>query len=122
MSDEQVNDQIQRRLSYFIAQIGSKEALEQYYGKTGTEIKDEMKTPIKEMMLADGMKDEIVGGYKISPREVKKFFNNLPPDSLPYYNTEVEVAQILIYPKPSEKEIEKAGAPWTPGRVPEMKE
>lgn len=108
VTSEQVNDQIDRRLEFFVKQIGSKEALEKYYEKTIPEIKDEMKDPIKEMLLIGKMKDEVMSGFQISPRDVRKFFNSLPPDSLPYYNTEVELAQILIYPEPNDEEILKA--------------
>ena len=57
-------------MDYFISQIGSKEKLETYYGKTITEIKDEMRDPIKEMILVQQMKDKIISKVKISPTEV----------------------------------------------------
>lgn len=108
ISDETIDGDINRRLAYFISQIGSKEALEDYYGKTIGEIKDEMKAPIKEMKLAEMMKNQVVGDVRVTPKGVKEFFHNLPKDSLPFYNTEVEVSQIVIYPKPTDVAIEKA--------------
>lgn len=108
VTDEQVNGEINRRLNYFISQAGSKEALEKYYSKTITEIKDEMKDPIKELLLVRQMKDKIVGSQKVSPKEIREFFETIPIDSLPFYNTEVEVSQIVIYPKPTDDEERRA--------------
>jgi len=108
VSDEEVEADISQRMNYFIQQIGSKEALEDYYHKSVTEIKDEMFDPIREMKLIERMKNQIVGTYKISPTEVKEFFEKIPKDSLPYYNAEIEVAHILMWPKPTKEEEEKA--------------
>ena len=107
---DEINSEINRRMEYFISQIGSPEALEKYYEKSIAEIKDEMRDPIKEMILIRRMKDEVIGNYSISPAEVKKFFNNIPKDSLPYFNTQVEVAQLLMFAKPTEEEHAKAKA------------
>lgn len=108
VTDEQVENEINRRMDYFVSQIGSKEKLEAYYGKTVTEIKDEMHDPIKEMILAQEMKDKIISKVKISPTEVYDFFKGIPVDSLPYYNTEVELAQLLLYVKPADVDDKKA--------------
>jgi peptidyl-prolyl cis-trans isomerase SurA len=108
VSDDEVNRDIDRRIEYFISQIGSKEKLEDYYGKSISEIKDEMHDPIYEMMLVQQMKDKILSKSRISPTEVNDFFNTIPPDSLPYYNAEVELSQIVLYVKPSEADDKKA--------------
>ncbi|MBC8343492.1 MAG: peptidylprolyl isomerase [Bacteroidetes bacterium] len=108
VEDDEINSEISRRLDYFVSQIGSREALEKYYDKSIAEIKDEMREPIKEMILIRRMKDEVVGSYSISPSEVKKYFNSIPKDSLPYFNTQVEVAQLLIFAQPTAEEHEKA--------------
>ena len=108
ITDEQVDNEINRRMDYFVSQIGSKEKLEAYYGKTMTEIKDEMHDPIKEMILVQEMKDKIISKVKISPTEVYDFFKGIPVDSLPYYNTEVELAQLLLYVKPADVDDKKA--------------
>ena len=108
VSDDEIDDEIERRLEYFIMQIGSKEKLEEYYDKSVAEIKEEMWEPIKEQKMVQGMKAEILKNIQVSPKEVKKFFNDIPNDSLPYYNTEVEVAQIVIFPEPVKEEKENA--------------
>jgi peptidyl-prolyl cis-trans isomerase SurA len=108
VTDEQVENEINRRMDYFISQIGSKEKLEEYYGKTIPEIKDEMRDPIGEMIMVQQMKDKILSKVKISPTEVYDFYKSQPVDSLPYYNTEVELAHILIYVKPSDADDKRA--------------
>lgn len=110
VGDDEINSEINRRIDYFVSQIGSREALEKYYDKSIAEIKDEMRDPIKEMILIRRMKEEVIGNYSISPADVKKFFNNIPKDSLPYFNTQVEVAQILIFAQPTAEEHDKAKA------------
>jgi peptidyl-prolyl cis-trans isomerase SurA len=108
VTDDQVNNEVDRRMEYFISQIGSKEKLESYYNKTVAEIKLDMFEPIKEMILIDQMKEKVIGKSNVSPSEVEDFFKNIPTDSLPYYNTEVEIAQILIFPKATVEEDLKA--------------
>jgi peptidyl-prolyl cis-trans isomerase SurA len=108
VSDEQVEGEINRRMDYFISQIGTKEKLEAYYGKSISEIKNEMQDPIREMIMVQEMKDKILSRVKISPTEVYDYFKSLPNDSLPYYNTEVELSQILLYVKPTETDDKKA--------------
>ena len=108
ITDEQVNGEIGRRLNYFISQAGSEEALEKYYNKTIPEIKEEMRVPIKEVLLVRQMKEKIIGKQQVSPKEIQEFFEKIPKDSLPFYNTEVEVSQIVIYPKPTVDEQRRA--------------
>ncbi|HPD65753.1 MAG TPA: peptidylprolyl isomerase [Bacteroidia bacterium] len=110
VSDAEISGEIDKRLQYFINQLGSKEALEKFYEKTIPEIKDEMREPIKEMKLVQMMRQKIVGDVFVSPAEVKKFFNQIPEDSLPYYNTQYEIAQIVFFAKPTEEEHQKARA------------
>ena len=108
VSDEQVNSEIGSRLKYYISQVGSVEKLETYYNKKITEIKDEMREPIREVLLVRQMKEKILSKQQVSPKEILDFFKQIPPDSLPFYNTEVEIAQIAIFPKPTKEEEQRA--------------
>lgn len=102
VSDAQVESEMNRRLDYFIAQVGSEKRLEQYYKKSMIEIKTEFREIIKEQLIAQSMQSTITGGVKVTPEDVKNFYNSLPEDSIPMVNSEVEVAQILINAKQSE--------------------
>lgn len=108
VGDEEVEMEIDRRLSYFIAQIGSERKLEQYYKKSIKEIKEEFRTTIKEQMVSQRMQGKIGAGTTITPKEVKAFFKKIPEDSIPIIESEVSYAQILMYADESEEEINAA--------------
>lgn len=98
VSDSDVDNEIDRRMRYYIAQLGSEEAFEEYYGKTVETYKFELRDDIRELILVQRMQSQIVGGVTVSPQEVKDFFNSMHPDSLPLIPSEVEVGQIVIVP------------------------
>lgn len=102
VSDDQVEQELDQRIRYFSSVVGSQEKLEAYYGKSILEIKEEFRDQIRERQMADRMRANIVEGIKVTPSEVAAYFHSLPPDSLPYFNTEVEVMQLVIYPKVNE--------------------
>ncbi|RYY56492.1 MAG: peptidylprolyl isomerase [Chitinophagaceae bacterium] len=101
VSDEDVEATLDQQVRYFINQVGSKEALEEYAGKTIYQLKDDSRVTIRERKLAEAMQEKIVGGVKITPTEVKAYFDKLPKDSLPYFESELEVGSIVVYPKAS---------------------
>lgn len=96
--DEEVDANIDQRIRYFISMAGSQERLEQQMGKTIYQMKDENREMIKETMIADRMKGQILSSVKITPTEVKKYFDKIPLDSLPYFPATVEIGQIVIEP------------------------
>lgn len=99
VTDEEIDMQIERRLRYFISMIGSREKLEEFYGKTVVEIKEEFKPQIREMILAQKMQEKITANVTISPREVQDYFAKIPADSIPYFDAEVEIGQIVMFPE-----------------------
>ena len=101
VTDEEVEAELDQRIRYFISQFGTQEQLELVAGKTIYQIKDEARESIKENKLATAMQKKIVENVKITPTEVKNYFDKIPKDSLPYYESELEVGQILVYPKAS---------------------
>lgn len=102
VSESQVDGEIDRRIRYFVAQFGSPEALEKYYNKSIVEIKDEFKDLIREQMLVQMMQGKITENVTISPSEVRKYFNDLSADSIPYVESEMEIGQIVVIPQASE--------------------
>jgi peptidyl-prolyl cis-trans isomerase SurA len=99
VSDEEVEAELEQRIRYFINLLGSRGALEKYAGKTIYQIKDDSRQAIKERKLAEAMQQEIIRHVKITPAEVRSFFESIPKDSLPLFDSELEVGQIIIYPK-----------------------
>lgn len=110
VTDGQVESELDRRLRYFISQIGSEKALEAYYKKSIDQIKSELRTSLEEQLLIQTMQDKITADVSITPAEVAEFFNSFPKDSLPLINSEVEVAQIVMYAPISEESKEAAKA------------
>jgi peptidyl-prolyl cis-trans isomerase SurA len=99
VSDMQVEQVLERRLRFFIQQIGSREQLEAYYGKTIDELKDEFRPLVREQELSQRMDAQITKNVRITPAEVRRYFRNLPADSIPMVESEVELSQIVIMPK-----------------------
>ncbi|MGN6533093.1 MAG: peptidylprolyl isomerase [Ginsengibacter sp.] len=101
VSDEDVNAEIDNRIRYYINNYGSKEILEQIAGKTVFQLKEEFRPVIRDQKLAQAERDKIVGDVRITPKEVEAYYNKIPKDSLKFYESQLEVGQIVIYPKPS---------------------
>jgi peptidyl-prolyl cis-trans isomerase SurA len=115
VSEDQVNSELDQRIRFFEQQIGGKEKLEEFYGKSIAEIKDEFYTLIESRMKADQMKATITGDVSITPKEIKKYYNNLDKDSIPLVGSKVEVAHITKQPKVSadiKKETKDKLAQW----------
>ncbi len=101
ITDEEVDADIDNQIRFFINQYGSKEEVEKVAGKSLYQLKEDFKEGFRDRKLATSMRNKIVEGIKITPNEVKAYFESIPKDSLPFYETEVEVGQILSYPKAS---------------------
>lgn len=108
VSEGEVELELEQRLNYFINQIGTEEKLVAYFGKSIVEIKEDMRDAVLEQILMQRMQSEVVKGMSITPKEVKEFFNELPKDSLPYVDSEIELSQILIYPKTNDDAVYQA--------------
>jgi peptidyl-prolyl cis-trans isomerase SurA len=106
VSDEEIEAELDQRIRYFVNQYGGKEALEMIAGRTVFQMKEDFRQTIKERRLADAMRQKIVGNIKITPNEVKIYFDKIPKDSLYFYETELVVGQIVVYPKAG-RELEK---------------
>lgn len=105
VNEAEVEVELEQRISYFINQIGSEEKLIEYFGKSVLEIKEDMRDAIRDQLLMQRMRMQITADADITPKEVKEFYNKLPPDSIPNIDSEVEISQIVIYPSSSEEAI-----------------
>lgn len=101
VSDDEIDADIDNRIRYFINQYGSKEEVEKIAGKSIYQLKEDFKENIKEQKLAASMRNKIVDNITITPNEVRTYFESIPKDSLPYYESEIEMGQIIGYPKAS---------------------
>ena len=98
VSDTELDTELSRRMSFFIQQFGSEQKLEEFYGKRTNVIKDEMRSDVQEQMLAERMAQKVTGDTKVSPAEIRDYYNSVPVDSLPLIESEVELQQLVRKP------------------------
>lgn len=109
VTDGEVDRNTTQRMQMIIQSNGnSPEELERAYGKTLDQIKLELRDQIREQMLANEMSQKITKDITITPSEVKRFFNKIPSDSLPYYDADAEIGQIVKVAKISPDREEDA--------------
>ncbi|GAB3335978.1 peptidylprolyl isomerase [Larkinella ripae] len=95
VDDKLIDNQMDSRMSYMVQQFGSEKNLVEAYGKSIEALKSELRAEVKEQMLGQRMQTKITDEVKVSPNEVRKFFNSIPTDSLPYIPAEVEIGHIV---------------------------
>ncbi len=107
VSDAQVEAEMDRRLRHYIGLLGSPEKFEEFYQKSILEFKDELREQVKELLMVETVQDKITRDVKTTPTEIKAFFKEIPQDSLPFINSEVELSQIVKLPPVNREETEK---------------
>jgi peptidyl-prolyl cis-trans isomerase SurA len=101
VTDEEVETEIDNQIRGFIGQYGSKDELERVAGKTIYQLKEDFKEGFKDRKLAQAMRNKVVSDIRITPNEVRAYYDKIPKDSLSLYESEVEISQIVTYPKAS---------------------
>ena len=112
VKDDDVDQEVERRMRYYVQRAGSQEKLEQFLGKSVIQYKDEIRPDIRELLTAQRMQQKITEKVNVTPQDVRNYFNAIPKDSLPKINKVVEIAQIQVDPKlnKDEKELSRAKA------------
>jgi peptidyl-prolyl cis-trans isomerase SurA len=106
VKDDEVDNDVDRRMRGMIQRAGGQERLEQFLGRSVIQYKDEIRPDIKEALVAQKMQQKITTNVNTTPQDVKKFFDAIPKDSLPSFNKEVEVGEIVFQPKLTKDEKE----------------
>ncbi|HLS96714.1 periplasmic chaperone for outer membrane proteins SurA [Sphingobacterium allocomposti] len=107
VSEAEVDDNLNRRMQVMVRQAGGKERLEEFLNRSLLQYKEEMRSSVAEQLKAQKMQQNIVTTINVTPQEVKTYFNGLNQDSLPYFNTEVEIGEIVINPELTKEEKEQ---------------
>ena len=107
VSDVMVESEMDRRLRHYISLFGSQEKFEEFYQKSIFDFKEELREQVKELMLVERVQQTITEDVNITPSEVKSFFKDIPQDSLPFINSEVEMLQIVKMPPINPEEVER---------------
>lgn len=109
VSDEEVEAQLDARIDQILAYMNNDyRQFEDYYGQSVNEVKEEFREDLRNQLLAQRLQGEVVTGTTVTPSEVKAFFNRIPTDSIPYFDSEVEVREIVLRPKISEEQRQLA--------------
>lgn len=107
--DEEVEGQMDARFEQILNMMNNDpQQFVDFYGMTIPEAREKLRVDMKDQMLAQRMQQDIIANIEITPSEVISFFNNIPTDSLPYFNSEVEVGEIVFFPTPSDEEKDRA--------------
>lgn len=107
VTEAEVAQGVEQQINYWISMVGSKEKLEEYRKMSMTQIRQSLHDDFKNNQLVQRMREKLVEDIKVSPAEVRKFFKDMPEDSIPYVPTEVEVQIITRTPKVSQEEINR---------------
>ena len=107
VTDTQVNSYVDDRINDWVLSAGSKEKLEEYMGMPMTQIKEELFERYKNEMMVNRMREKLTEDVKVTPAEVRRYFKDLPEDSLPFIPTQVEVEILVQQPRIPEEEINR---------------
>lgn len=107
VTDSEVLQDVERRVSYYIQQIGSKEKMEEYFGKTTTQIREQLYDMVRNEYLISEVRKNLVKDIKVTPAQVRQYFKDVPEDSIPFIPTKYEVQVMVINPKISIDEINR---------------
>ena len=106
VAESEVIQRVDQMTNMYIANIGSREKMEEYFNKTSSQIREALRENAREGLKVQRMQQKLVGEIKITPAEVRRHFKDLPQDSIPYIPTQVEVQIITQQPKIPLEEIE----------------
>ncbi|WP_131539216.1 peptidylprolyl isomerase [Pedobacter nototheniae] len=106
VEDNQVDDEVNKRMRYSMQRAGGQERLEQFLNKSILQYKDEIRPSVKDELIAQKMQGKITENINVTPMEVEKYFKTLG-DSIPEFNTEVEVGEIVLNPQLSKAEKQR---------------
>lgn len=98
VSDDDVESQLDLRIRNFIQMYGGKDVLEQIAGQTVYQIKDNLRSAIRDNLMADAMRKKVVEDVTVTPTEVRDYYNRIPKDSLQFFESKMEVGQIVLIP------------------------
>lgn len=106
----QVQSSVDRRLNFFIANLGSKEKVEEYFRKPMPAIREQLLEMMRNNYIVEQVQSSLTKDVKATPREVRTYFDNLPADSIPYVPLQVEVQMIQLNPAIPRQEVEDVKA------------
>ena len=110
VTDQEVFNELEREINMRVNQFGSREKMEEYYGKTSTQIREQLRETVRDRMVMERMQETILGDIKLTPSEVRRGFSKMSGVEIPFVPTQVEVQIITQQPEIPIEEIERVKA------------
>ena len=107
VTESEITTGVEQYIENMVNMVGSREKLEEYYKKSMTQIRADLRDSYRERQMVQGMQQKLVKDIKVSPAEVRRFFKDMPQDSLPFVPTEVEVQILTQQPRIEQEEINR---------------
>ncbi|MFV0470550.1 MAG: peptidylprolyl isomerase [Paludibacteraceae bacterium] len=107
VSETNINAQVDMQINYYISNIGSKEKMEEYFRKSMSQIKEELRDVIRKNNLIEQAKSNLVKDIQVTPSELRRYFSSLPKDSLPTIPEQVELQVLSVNPPIPQSEINR---------------
>ena len=107
VTEADISAEIESRIEYMVEQVGSREKLEEYRKQSLSQIRQSMHDDLRDQLLIQKMKQKLVEGISVTPAEVRRYFRDLPQDSIPYVPTAVEVQILTLTPRITPEEINR---------------
>ena len=105
VTESEVSASVEQYIDYWISMAGSREKLEEYKKASISQLRNELRDALRDRQLTQKMREHLVQDIKVSPAEVRRYFKDLPADSIPFVPTEVEVQILTITPTIEQEEI-----------------
>ena len=110
VTEQEVINELEREINLRVNQFGSREKMEEYYGKTSTQIREQLRETVRDRMVMERMQESIFGDIKLTPSEVRRGFGKMKVEEIPFVPTQVEVQIITQQPEIPIEEIERVKA------------
>ena len=110
VQESMIQSEVERRINYMIANLGSQEKLEQFYRRTMPEIRETMSETVRNTYMVQEVQRSLTKNIRVTPSDVRKFFAQLPVDSIPYVPLQVETQIVSLNPAIRVEEIDEVKA------------
>ncbi len=107
VKDSEGAQQVDARINYFVQQVGGQDKLEEYFGKPIQQIRRDQMETVRTQMITQRMQQNITKDVKVTPADIRNFYNSMSEDSIPFVPAQYEIQQILVYPEIEQKEIDR---------------
>lgn len=108
VTEADVAQEVEQQISYWLEMVdGSRERLEEYKHQSISQMRQELRQELRDRQKIQKMKRKLVEDISVTPADVRRYFNSLPADSLPYVPTEVEVQIVTFTPRIAPEEINR---------------